>query len=74
MDDCIRILGEGRETDLDILLATQIKCHIITNQLTCPSMDESVDGDTLKAPPAVLITAMLEQLGDIRQCLPSRLQ
>ncbi|RYO85816.1 hypothetical protein DL766_003772 [Monosporascus sp. MC13-8B] len=31
---CLRLLNEGSETHLDFLLATQIKCQIITNQLT----------------------------------------
>lgn len=69
-DDCLGILAQGRETDLDLLLATQVKCQIITNSLTCPHFDSFEDeGSTL--PPAVLMKAMLGRLNDIRQSLPA---
>ena len=70
MDDCIRIVGEGRETHLDILLTSQIKCHIITYQLTCPPDGESEELEGGKVPSAGLFAAMLGQIADIRQNLP----
>lgn len=72
MDGCLRVLGEGKETQLDMLLATQVKCHIISNQLTCPPVYESVGGENWTAP-AALITALLSQLRDIRQKLPAHI-
>ena len=74
MNSCLRILGEGKETHLDILLATQLKCQLITNQLTCSQMNEPVDGEILKAPQAMLMTALLRQLSDIRQTLPAQIR
>ncbi|KAI1381383.1 hypothetical protein F4677DRAFT_402845 [Hypoxylon crocopeplum] len=74
MDDCLRLVSEGRETHLDMLLATQVKCQIITNQLTCPSPGEFMGGESSKAPSAVLVAALLGQLSDIRQNLPAQLE
>ena len=37
MEDCLDIIGEGTETQMDILLTVQIKCQIIKNQLSCYS-------------------------------------
>lgn len=72
MDDCIRILSEGQETQLDILLATQVKCHVITNQVTCSCTEDSAEGENSKAPSTALFTAMLSQLNVIRKSLPDR--
>ncbi|KAI1412437.1 hypothetical protein F5Y13DRAFT_163584 [Hypoxylon sp. FL1857] len=71
LDDCLRVLSEGRETYLDALLAMQVKCQIITNQLTCSSPDEMAGAEDPKALSAVLSTALLRQLGNIRQTLPA---
>jgi hypothetical protein len=69
MEDSLRILEEGKETDMDILLVTQVKCHIIGNMLSSPSRDEP--GQNLKAPSEVLVAALMKQLNDIQQRLPS---
>ncbi|KAI2617419.1 hypothetical protein GGR54DRAFT_641069 [Hypoxylon sp. NC1633] len=74
MDNCLRFLSEGRETHLDILLATQIKCQIITNQLSCPPAGELLGGDSSRAPWIFLTAALLRQLDDIRQNLPAQVE
>ncbi|KAI2467660.1 hypothetical protein F4781DRAFT_302295 [Annulohypoxylon bovei var. microspora] len=71
LDECLRIFSEGRETHLDILLTAQIKCQIITNHLSCASLDETVGTESPKAPSVALNTALLRQLNDIRQNLPA---
>lgn len=73
MDDCLRLLSEGRETPLDIVLSTQVKCQIITYQLTRPSANGLAGGESSKAPSAMLTAALLRQLGDVRQGLPAQL-
>jgi hypothetical protein len=72
MEDCLRILEEGKETEMDILLATQVKCHIIGNMLSSPAADEP--GQNLNAPSEVLVAALLKQLQDIQQRLPSHIR
>ncbi|XXG97576.1 hypothetical protein Hte_003881 [Hypoxylon texense] len=73
MDDCLRLLCEGRETPLDIVLATQVKCQVITYHLTRPSASNPAGGDGSKAPSTVLTAALLRQLSDVRQSLPAQL-
>ncbi|KAI0121427.1 hypothetical protein F4776DRAFT_630812 [Hypoxylon sp. NC0597] len=73
LDDCIRVIGEGRETYLDALLVMQIKCQIITNELTISSSDEAKGTEDPKVLSLVLSTALLRQLGDIGQGLPSEI-
>lgn len=72
MDDCVRILSAGQETQLDILLATQVKCNVITTQVTCSSEEDSAEGENSKAPSTALYTAMLSQLNAIRKSLPEQ--
>ncbi len=74
MDECVRLLGNGPETPLDLLLATQVKCQIITNQLTCPSSDGPVQGECAGPPSTALASAMLAKLADIRQNLLAQSQ
>jgi hypothetical protein len=74
MEDCLRILEEGKETDMDIFLVTQVKCHIIGNLLSYPSADEAEGTLNSKAPSEILATALLQQLTDIQQRLPSHIQ
>ncbi|KAI0385300.1 hypothetical protein F5Y04DRAFT_182934 [Hypomontagnella monticulosa] len=70
MDDCLRLISEGKETHLDVYLAAQIKCQIITNHLTCPCAYELAGPDSLKVSSAVLTSALLRQLNDIQKSLP----
>lgn len=71
MDECLRLLYEGNETHLDILLATQVKCQIIAYQLTCPS-NVPAGGEGSNTLSTILSTALLAQLGDSRQSLPAQ--
>ncbi|KAI1120721.1 hypothetical protein F5Y10DRAFT_272806 [Nemania abortiva] len=70
LDECLRILGEASETMMDILLITQIKCQLITHQLTCPSMVDSWEEDGLKSPSVTVATALIGQIEVLRQSLP----
>jgi hypothetical protein len=74
MEDCIRILEERRETEMDILLITQVKCHIVGNMLSCPLADEAGEISNTKAPSGILASALLQQLNDIQQRLPAHIQ
>ncbi|KAH6890687.1 hypothetical protein B0T10DRAFT_561185 [Thelonectria olida] len=74
ISDCVRILSEGTETQLDILLATQVKCQLITNQLSCPPDDEFAGSDSTNALPKILYATLQRQLGEIGQGLPLDLQ
>jgi hypothetical protein len=74
MDDYVRILAEEKETELDILLVTQAKCQVITNQVTrCPA-EIAAEGEGSKAIPAYFVKAMQLQLQDIRKSLPLEMQ
>lgn len=74
LDDCLRLIGEGKETYLDVYLAAQIKCQIITNHLTCPCAYELTGPDSLKVSSAVLTSALLRQLNDIQKSLPPQVR
>ncbi|KAK8062461.1 hypothetical protein PG997_014558 [Apiospora hydei] len=74
MANSLRILGESGESDWDYLLATQVKCQIITNQLTCSPKDHPVESaESSKSASTMLVTYLLQQLNEIRQTLPPRL-
>jgi hypothetical protein len=74
MDDCVRILREGKETDLDIMLAFQAKCHIVIGQITHPSSEGVVNGEGSRPTAAYFVKALQLQLQDIRQWLPPEMQ
>ncbi|KAI5459715.1 hypothetical protein BGZ63DRAFT_388528 [Mariannaea sp. PMI_226] len=71
VSECVSILSEGSETHLDSVLAAQVKCHLITNQLSSPSSRESSGPAPLSR---ILFLALLGQLEDIRKSLPIALQ
>ncbi|KAI1803832.1 hypothetical protein F4811DRAFT_553484 [Daldinia bambusicola] len=70
LDDCLRILEEGKETHLDILLAMQVRCQIIINQLTCPPGNQPPGVETPKITAPSLVAALLRELDNIRRKLP----
>jgi hypothetical protein len=74
MDDYVRVLSEEKETKLDILLVTQAKCQLITNQITSCPAEQAVEGEGSKAPPAYFVKAMQLQLQDIRKSLSLEMQ
>lgn len=73
LEDCARVLSQGTETSLDILLTTQIRCQLITNGITCPK-NENIEIGGFSPPSRLLYTSLLRQLDDIRQSLPDEFQ
>lgn len=72
MAKCLRTLCETAETNWDLVLATQVKCQAITNQLMCAAGDQpAANGGDPKAFSAMFVTYLLGQLDEIRQSLPS---
>jgi hypothetical protein len=74
MDDCVRILREERETELDFLLILQAKCHVVVDQMMHPHSECTADGEGPKPPAAYFIKALQLQLQDIRQSLSAEMQ
>ncbi|KAI1177059.1 hypothetical protein F4777DRAFT_543582 [Nemania sp. FL0916] len=66
LDDCLRVLGDTSDP-MDQLLVTQIRCQLITHQLTCPRTEDSWREEDPKLPSAALTTALLRQIEDLRQ-------
>lgn len=74
MDDCVRALTEDSESELDILLATQAKYHVIMNQMT-PNPAEFISAnESAKPQPPYIVKAMLLQVHSIQSSLPIELQ
>ncbi|KAI1327773.1 hypothetical protein F5Y16DRAFT_370892 [Xylariaceae sp. FL0255] len=71
--ECLQTLSTEKEPN-DILLAAQVNCQLITNQLTCFSSDTSSGGEELERPPVALLVAMLDMLESTRQSLPANIQ
>ncbi|ETS73708.1 hypothetical protein PFICI_14654 [Pestalotiopsis fici W106-1] len=71
MASCLRMLCEAAETNWDLVLATQVKCQAITNQLMCAAGDQpAANGGDPKSSSAMFVTYLLRQLDEIRQSLP----
>jgi hypothetical protein len=70
MDDCVRILMEERETELDFFLILQAKCYIVIAQMIRPHSEWSADTEGSRPPAAYFIKATQLQLQDIWQNLP----
>ncbi|KAI1827783.1 hypothetical protein F4861DRAFT_288786 [Xylaria intraflava] len=70
LDECLRVLGETGE-EMDRLLIIQIKCRLLTNQLTCASAtdDEALAEDGSRSPSVHLTAALLGQLDDIQRSI-----
>lgn len=58
---------------MDSLLITQIKCQLITHQLTRPT-DDSWGDDGPKSPSAIVTAALLSQVEDLQRTLPPLLR
>ncbi|KAF5012752.1 hypothetical protein FDECE_1172 [Fusarium decemcellulare] len=71
MEECLNIMSQGTETPLDIVLATQVKCQIIIQQLDSPSSIPPTIDDISRSPSSILATALMRQLDEIREGLPS---
>ncbi|KAJ3576920.1 hypothetical protein NPX13_g3552 [Xylaria arbuscula] len=74
LDECLRIVGETNEAIMDRLLITQVKCQLLTHQLTCPSMNDLWEEDGLRPPSMAVATALLEKVEGIRGNLPPSLR
>ncbi|KAI2783131.1 hypothetical protein F4815DRAFT_459998 [Daldinia loculata] len=74
LDDCLRILEEEKEAYTDIFLTTQVRCQIISNQLTCSFGNQPAGVESPKAASTALITALLRELGNIRRNLPAEVE
>ncbi|KAI8963008.1 hypothetical protein F5Y11DRAFT_167872 [Daldinia sp. FL1419] len=73
LDDCLRILEEEKETHTDILLTTQVRCQVISNQLTCSLGNQPAGAENPKTASTALVTALLRELDNIRRNLPVEL-
>ena len=74
MDDCVRALTEDSESELDILLATQAKYHVIMNQMTPNPAELTNSNESAKSQPVYIVKAMLLQVQSIQNSLPIELQ
>ncbi|KAF4979049.1 hypothetical protein FZEAL_4680 [Fusarium zealandicum] len=74
LEDCVRMLSQGEETHLDVVLTTQVKCQMVARQLdVLPPSQPSSDGIP-QAVPTILAAALLRQLGDMKNALPASVQ
>jgi hypothetical protein len=74
MDDYVHVLSEEKEAKLDILLITQAKCQVITNQITSCPAERAAEGEGSNVPPAYFVKAMQLQLQEIRKSLSIEMQ
>ncbi|RSL90939.1 hypothetical protein CEP51_000462 [Fusarium floridanum] len=74
MQECLKILSEQAESHLDAILVAEIKCQLIFHQAEpFATVQPSLDG-TQHIPSATLITALLRQLGEIRDTCPDNIK
>jgi hypothetical protein len=75
MEASLRLLSEQHECPGDMVLAAQVRCHLLVEQtLHCPSVFERVgDAETPRAPPVSYVKALQLQLQEIKRSLPSEL-
>ena len=74
MEDCVLVLSEAAETDLDVLLITQVRCHVTMDQMTRSPVDWVLGGQDSKGAPAYFVSAMQMQLDNIRRNLTINVQ
>ena len=73
MDECARVLLDAGESDLDVVLVSQAKCHYIMD-LTTHRMNESVLGESNQVPSVPLVHMMQSELRDVRRNLPEAMR
>ncbi|KAJ4320921.1 hypothetical protein N0V84_005625 [Fusarium piperis] len=74
MQECLQTLSEQGESHLDAILVAQIKCQLIFHQAEpFASVQPFLEG-AQKTPSATLITALLRQLGEVRDTLPASIK
>lgn len=69
LDACLKILSEGSETDMDTLLATEVKCQLIMSQIAFPTISGATEIGT-QGESSMVAAVLLEQLRNIRDSLP----
>lgn len=69
MDTSLEILAQGQDTPQDVILAAQVKCQLIVNQVTLPDSDKGFPQHTSPRLTKLVKMALLERLNNIRQSL-----
>jgi hypothetical protein len=68
----MRILGEAKETHLDTILVSQVKCQTLDNQLTRSILDDDPDGQASGGLSVMLLKGMLDSIEHIQQNIPAQ--
>ncbi|KAH8682682.1 hypothetical protein BX600DRAFT_492674 [Xylariales sp. PMI_506] len=77
LDECARLLAKGEETEADIILAFQARCHLIMNELmqaTTEWKDWSLDDTDTSPPPIYVVTILCQRLHSLHMDLPVELR
>lgn len=74
MDDCVRVLTEQPESELDVVLATQAKCYVIMNQMAPNPAEFTSEDEAAKGQPHYIVKVMQLQVQAIQNSLPVNLQ
>ncbi|KAM0814794.1 hypothetical protein AB5N19_00585 [Seiridium cardinale] len=79
LDVCLGVIGvDGAkiETRLDAVLAAQIKCHLICNDLffASPQEDSALNGSGTTRSSSIITAALLRQLKEAQQNLPAEVR
>lgn len=78
MDECLRQLSERCEWHGDMVLAVQVRCHLIVEQIAHSPWELGPSGENMMAPdaeptnlpPAAYVKALQAELQDIQRSLP----
>lgn len=71
MEDCLRVLREEEESDLDLLLTFQAKCHVVVEQITHSPFEWGIGDDITRSSASYFVKALQQ---DIQQSLPIEMQ
>ncbi|KAF2805264.1 uncharacterized protein BDZ99DRAFT_524974 [Mytilinidion resinicola] len=74
LNECIDILIEEKETELDFLLIHQARCHKIMDKVTHFSVNSTAESGNPKDPRIRFVNTMLHKLQKMQQNLPPVLQ
>lgn len=72
LDDCMRVLVDQRESDLDLLLVANVRCHLAMDQATL-CLSRQAQGSEASGILASFVRALEAQLEEIRTSLPTEL-
>lgn len=73
LDDCMKMLTNERESDLDGQLVTNVKCHLIMDQITLCLSNRAQRSETPEGIPLYLVRALEAQLQELRINMPPEL-